>query len=392
MVLAVLGSMTVALLGIGSNEVQISRNHVQGMQAHFLAEAGLEAGYEYFRTNPLQVQTAPTTLSSVPVQAPGSMLAAHGSYTVQQRSAGDNTVIMVSTGTTTANATKVLRATITTAFKAEHAILAKRNLTFSGDTRIAGACGRIHTNENLMISGNPIMTGTATASGAYTVSGSPIVAPGSGGNKPPVAIPEINPTNFFNIAKARVEAGTMPANQLFHLQASGRVADGNGTVIAQLFPGESFNGWKYEPGSNLWSMEGSIGYTGTYYIEGDAKIGVTVGTPTMPWNASILATGDIEVSGNPEMVTHLTDTLFVAGLDAKIGGNPILGYTGLIGAHEQVAISGNPRINGYIIAENAASTSETVVQDYISGYAEITFNCDLAAPLTGALRILAWGP
>jgi hypothetical protein len=75
----------------------------------------------------------------------------------------------------------------------------------------------------------------------------------------------------------------------------------------------------------------------------------------------------------------------------KISGNPSQGFTGLIGAHEQIDVSGNATIKGFIIAEDAASASNTAKQNTISGNPTITYNCGLNTPLQGPLPILTWG-
>lgn len=388
--LLVLGAASAALLTVGGSEVQIAANHLRGTQAQYLAEAGLEDTFNVFRTNANLITTnVPTTLTSVPgLSGPGATLTASGNYTVQYRASGPNTVIVVSTGTsTTGGAQRTLRAVMSSAFT--DAIRTGGSLTISGNPTVTGtrSCGNLHTNDILTISGNPSVTGSATASGTYSVSGNPTVGPGSGGGMPQEPIPVINPANFLGTAQA-----TLPANQVFQMRSDGRILDGNNTLITTLSSGQSYNGWQYTSGTPAqWSLSDNTGYDGVYYLEGNVSISGNPGSQLVPWRTTILATGDLVVSGRPEITPLLTDTLFVAGLDIRMSGNPALGFNGLIAAHEQIDLGGNPTITGYIIAEDATSTSNTVTANSISGNPTITYNCNLNPPLLGPLQILSWG-
>lgn len=387
--LALLGGLSVALLSIGSSEVQIADNVLRATQAHFLAEAGLEDAINSFKTTPTLVSNAPAGLTAVPgLVGPGSTAAAFGSYTVQYRRAGLNTVLVVSTGTSgIGSAQRVLRATMSTSFASNDAIRTRLDLVISGNPTIKGACGSAHANGNFAISGNPSLTGSATASGTYTVSGGPTVGPGSGGGKPLKPIPPVNPADFLTAAKA-----TLPASQIYQMLADGRVLDGNGGLITALASGAEYRGWKYIAGTPAkWDLSGNTGYDGTYYLEGNVTVSGNPGDAATPWRTSIIATGDIEISGNPSINTFMADTLFVAGLDIKINGNPNQSFTGLIAAHEQVSISGNPTITGYILAEDWPSTSGTATGNILSGNPIITYDCGLNPPVPGKLQILTWG-
>lgn len=388
--LLVLGTASAALLTMGSSEVQIAANHLSGTKAQYLAEAGLEDTFNVFRTNAnLVTANVPTTLTSVPgLNGPGTTLTASGNYTVQYRAAGPNTVLVTSIGTSAiGGAQRTLRAVMSSAFISNDAIRTNGPLTISGNPTVTGGCGNVHTNDILTMSGNPSVTGSATASGTYSVSGNPTVGPGSGGGMPQEPIPVINPADFLGTAQA-----TLSANQVFQMRSDGRVLDGNNTLITTLSSGQSYNGWRYTSGTPAqWSLSDNTGYDGVYYLEGNVSISGDPGSQLIPWRTTILATGDLVVSGNPEITPLLTDILFVAGLDIRMSGNPALGFNGLIAAHEQIDLGGNPTITGYIIAENATSTSNTVTASRISGNPTITYSCNFNPPLQGPLQILSWG-
>ena len=163
-------------------------------------------------------------------------------------------------------------------------------------------------------------------------------------------------------------------------------------LITTLAATEEFRGWKYKPGFEFqWVYEEVTPNDGTYYMEGSVDVEAAPGTTTDPWAATIIATGNIQVSGNPHMSPHLADTLLVAGLDINIDGNPAvpLELNGIIAAHEQIRIAGNPTIAGNIIAEDAPSTSDLVQGNSIDGNPIIVSDCQLN-PGVGALQVGVW--
>ena len=197
----------------------------------------------------------------------------------------------------------------------------------------------------------------------------------------------MNPAEFLAAAKK-----SLPANQLYQMLGDGRVLAGDGALLTTLAPGAEYRGWKYLAGTPArWDLSANTGYDGTYYLEGNVTVSGNPGTPATPWRTSVIATGDIEISGNPVISTFMTDTLLVAGLDVKINGNPNQSFTGLIAAHEQFSISGNPSITGYILAEDWPSTSGTVTENNLSGNPVIVYDCGLNPPVAGPLQILTWG-
>lgn len=72
----------------------------------------------------------------------------------------------------------------------------------------------------------------------------------------------------------------------------------------------------------------------------------------------------------------------MAGLDLKINGNLTQdqAFQGIMAAHEQVAISGNPSLGGYIIAEDAGNSSNTAIENTVSGSMELVSGAALATP------------
>lgn len=391
MAFVVLGALAAAILSTGGSEAQIASNHLRAIQAQFLAEAGLEHTFNTLRTTPNLVTIANTTLQTI---VPTAQLGGAGSYTVQYQAAGTNTVRVVSTGTPAIGGSQeIRRAIMSTFFHSNDAILTAGNLAISGNTDVlatGGQCGNVHTNSNLQLSGSAIdISGSATASGSYTTTGNPDVGPGSGGSTPTQTIPAINPTDFLNIAIA-----TLPANHVFQMTSNGQILDGSGGLLTTLVSGGSYNGWRYTSGTTAeWQFSGSAdNVNGTYYFEGDARLSGSPGSTANPWVTTLIATGNIIITGGPEIQTSLTDTLFIAGRDIDIHGNPgNTVFNGLIGAHEQFNLGSNVTVNGFLIAEDADSVSSLVTSNTVSGGPTINYNCGSNPPLQGPIQMLSWG-
>lgn len=389
MAFVVLGALSSAILSIGGSEAQIASNHLRSVQADFLAEAGLEHAFNTLWTTPILMTNANANLQDIVANSQlGGVGSAIGSYTVQYQAAGANTVRVVSIGTSSIGGSqKIRRATMSTAFSSDDAIRTQGPLSISGNPTVQGQCGSVHTNDDLSMSGNPAISGTATASDTYTVSGNPSVGSGSGGGQPRETIPVINPTNFLNAAIA-----SQPPIPVFQMKANGQVLNGAGALITTLASGDSYNEWRYTSGTPAqWQLSGNTGYNGTYYLEGNVTVSGNPGSVSTPWVTTLIATGDLIISGNPEIQPSLIDTLFIAGLDINVSGNPSNGFNGLIAAHEQFRLSGNPTINGFLIGEDASATSSTVTSNTVNGNPTINYNCGLNPPLQGPLQILSWG-
>jgi hypothetical protein len=141
----------------------------------------------------------------------------------------------------------------------------------------------------------------------------------------------------------------------------------------------------------------------TLYIEGNTMISGNPGTAINPWITTIITTKWTEVSGNPIMRPPATtdagslyrsgteNLLLVAGGDVKINGNPDQSFQGIIAAHEQLLVSGNPTLNGFIVVENAVNQpSSSADKNEISGNMLITYNGNLGSPFPGDVQVMTW--
>jgi hypothetical protein len=242
-------------------------------------------------------------------------------------------------------------------------------LNITGNAAINGSCGGIHSNDNIDIIGSPDISGDVTAAGNITVSGNPMVGGSTTSAVDFVPIPSINPADFAAYAD-------------YQLRADGKVYQSNGsggwTQVVDLAGGGTWNNWDYQP--SRWRLSKKTTIDGTLFIEGDVQISSSPGSSSDPWEATIIATGYIDVSGSPNMIPNPNNPpetgnlLFVAGSDLEVTGTPNQSLQGIMAAHEQIHLGGNPSFNGCLIAEDAQNNSGLVSENKITG--SVNFTCN----------------
>jgi hypothetical protein len=299
------------------------------------------------------------------------------------------------------------------------AILTDGDLSIPGDPAISGTGGSVHSNQNISMSGNPTIAGTATATGSYTVTGGPTIGDeaNSGGGRPPLFVPMINPRENYELSEYDLcPDGNVRTGPAYPGPEAPNMTDTpcQGTLLADA-DSIAYRGW-VKTGDDAsdgakWDFGGNTAYDGVYYIyQGSAVIGGNPGAIGAEWAVTVMAEpsatgpeplhcphigGDIEVGGNPKMRFNdaAAPLLFVAGRDLRISGNPDQTHEGFLGAHEQFNISGNPVLNAALIANDKCdSPSSAVAQtDHeISGNPSITYNGQWEAPFGTNIRITLW--
>ena len=249
--------------------------------------------------------------------------------------------------------------------------------------------GSVHLNGNWEISGNPTITDNATATGTFTITGSPTIGGISGGGKPPIPVPTVDPYDLKSTAT-------------YIMSANGKIYNQGGVQVHNGSGGNEFEGWKFT-GSSGWDYSGNsaIAAPATYYFEAPApfdksfhvKIGGSPGTKNNPAPFTLLSESSIIISGNPNIggdYTRSDDVMMITGGDLELSGNPNSTFMGYFAAHEQVKINGNPSIIGIIVAEDADDRYEDV-KDYsiqLSGNATVTYSIvDTGATTTSSVPI-----
>ena len=263
------------------------------------------------------------------------------------------------------------------------ALVVGGSVDISGNATFTGSQGGVHANGDLDISGNPNIAENAMAGGTYTESGNPTIGGSSGGGQGSVQVPPVAAIDY-------------KPNADFILNSAGQMTDQADTVICDASSSNDAcevmgYGWVYDsPG---WKFDGNTGTDGTYYVEGPATISGNPGSPGNPLALTIIAEDSIEISGNPDLTPDTPELMFVTDGDLKITGRLRMPLTveGAILVHEQLDISGNSRLSGQIIVEDAANDSSLVTESKISGNATFSSNGTLAGA-GGALLLTptAW--
>ena len=268
-------------------------------------------------------------------------------------------------------------------------IITEDDLAIPGDATVTGACGNVHSNGDIDVSGNPTIDQDLTAQGVITIGGSPTVWGDTTPGAPAQDIPYLNPADYASYAT-------------YQLRSNGNVYDANGTLVADETDDDPWYGWIFTPGggdngAGKWDLSSDNTVDGMLYLEGD----VTVSSNDPTWATTLVATGSIELSGNfgvtnyqngshPQGVQNL---LFVAGLDLKINGNPDQSWAeGVMAAGEQIGVSGNPALEGALIASDVSNTSPTIINNEISGVLGLNCTSLLTVGVGGStdVTITAW--
>ena len=289
----------------------------------------------------------------------------------------------------------------------EGAIVSGGDLKIGGSAGVDGILGDVHANGDINFSGSAAtISGQITASGSISGGGG-VTSGGQTSGAPQKTLPPVDTLEMWTLLSARD-----PSNW-YDLCSDGTArsplgagAPCTGAVILYQ-PGVnfgSFRGWTYKSSTQEWEKDGSAEYDGVYFVdEGTARITKSIGTDANPWRATIITRsaeitgtcegewGDIEVSGAPNMRGFIDGLTLVSGRDLHITGNPSQEFNGVLAAHEQVFISGNPTVVGSVLAESACDSDGSPVDvTEISGSMQITYDDNLDVQVGNLIRTSLW--
>ena len=117
-----------------------------------------------------------------------------------------------------------------------------------------------------------------------------------------------------------------------------------------------------------------------------------------PLDLTLVAEGDIIISANadilnfknPDHPEEIQNLLFVAGGDVDFGGSLTDAIDGIVIAGEQVSMTANANLNGYVIASDVSDDSSIVSENRILENFNVTYN-ELKHPfLNNRTSILSW--
>jgi Tfp pilus assembly protein PilX len=293
-------------------------------------------------------------------------------------------------------------------YSPSQALLAGDQITVTGNPVVGGLGGSVHTNADMDITGNPTVAGDLTASGELTEVGSVSVGGTKADGVPALDMPSIDPRSvWIRHARSAVYAG-----HWWDLCPDGsvRLPDGaapcEGSVAAASATTVSFRGWRLSSGS--WTFSGNDGtFHGVYYAyRRGMRVTGNPGSSGSPWMATliseaeqtgtsgecpVLGSGDVSVTGNTRLVGFLEGLALMAGRDLQVSGNATQRLSGVMAAHEQFDLSGNPALVGSVIGESTCSSpASQYSENTVSGNPTITYDLDLEIPAGGDIRTTLW--
>lgn len=297
----------------------------------------------------------------------------------------------------------------------EGAIMTGGDLEISGNAGIDGILGDVHANGDIDFSGSAAsVSGNVTASGSITGDGGVSVGGDSTSGAPQATLPPVDPLEMWSLLSPNYTGAVVGSNYTgswYDLCSDGtaRAPDGGapcgGTVLYNAATAtQAYRGWTWKSSNSTWQKDGSGEYGGVYFVDGaNAEISKSPGSASTPWQATVITNGvavpggcetingDISVSGSPVMNGFITGLSLVAGRDLHITGNPNQSFNGVLAAHEQVFVSGNPTLVGSLLAESACDTPGSPVDvTSVSGSMSITYNDDVDVQLGNLIRTSLW--
>jgi len=342
----------VALKKTGQDSKATS-NYLRDKQTFYMAEAGIQHAMNTLYASAVDGLDAElTTNAGVMLNAQGF---GNGTYTVTAtdnddgdgnlNSDTDNIIYLQSVGTLNGqNRTiRVLVRASTVSTVPASAILTDDDLIITGNANILGAGAGIHTNGDLDSSGNMVVSGSVSAVGTANVGN-----PGNvGGTVTSSAAPVPVPPDVADLAELKdFMDTTFKSHADFVFDATGKVTDGAGTVLADLGGASgTYDGWDFDPGKPSWKLANNSPADGMYYFDDTSA---AVSSAPAGWDMTLVAEGHIEISGNPKFTNHkdpadpegVQNIVLMSLYDLKLNGNADQSIDGIIFAGQQLAISG----------------------------------------------------
>lgn len=289
----------------------------------------------------------------------------------------------------------------------------------------------VHANGDMKVQGSGtsshLIQGNLTASGA--IDGTPNTEGGtSSGGEEEEPVPSVRARDFYNRDTSyNNDPQTGGSVEWYDLcvasDNTGVVKEPStepctGNVIWPTGDGStSFLGWTYQSGTNTWRATDVE--AGVFYVHhADADVRGSAGN--LPRAVSILLetddaspgdSGSLQMSGNPNLVSALPDTLFVTDRDLKLKGTSNGGqiddetcdpdtdpecdeqnYTGFMFVREQVDVSGTVHLEGALIAEDDEDLHGLVTRSTagINGTMVLKYDDDLTIDLRGRVTVEFW--
>lgn len=398
--LALLSIIGLAITAIGTVEFQTALNHRSATRALLLADAGATHALALMRGELSDYQYSDIlngsdgvwgteddgglygySLADADALPDTGFLMADGRYFVtivndEGDPSGDpatdsnHRVVAVCRGETHDGGVAEIRAML--AALSFPAIVANGDLVVPGTPDVLGPCAGVHANGRLDVSGNPTVDGEVSASDTVVLSGTITdsegyeVTPRS--DEPSIEVPDYDPLEFCDAADYVLKDGWVvtvgpPRDSSFA---------GSGDVL----------GWSWDSAINEYSLKGNQAVDGVVCAHGNATITGNAGSNGDPLLITLLATGSVNVGGNPKLeAAHPDGLLIVAEGDLDISGNAsgtTPAYSGLLYAGSQCRTNGTPSLGGHLLCHNAedpAGAIDLIDENKVNGTPSITYDC-----------------
>ncbi|MEX0825189.1 MAG: hypothetical protein WD184_00285 [Acidimicrobiia bacterium] len=326
---------------------------------------------------------------------------------------------------------RVIRATweggiTVTSWQLTWAFLTNDDLKISGNPTFHGAAASAHSNGSVDVSGNPdFKDGCLTASDGGTASGnlkmhSSCPPAGTRFQQPVEIVPEVIPIDHWHLSEydmcpdGKVRAG--PAHPTLYASVGSEPCTGQ---VLDQDASSPYRGWKFEGCCDSkewakWLYDTNTKNDGAYFFhEGTVRVPNRPGTNGNPWRVLMIVgargscdsvvAGDLYISGSAVLApytagsAHADNTMVViAGRDVEWSGTGRLELPGVVAAHEQIKINGNPQVEGGFIAEAACDSPNSNIHDTeISGNPTVNLDGAMDTGLTtddgpGYVRLVDW--
>ena len=425
-----IGAGAAAIVSV-QTDLRSSGNLNAGNRAFYIAEAGVNHARQELqkRDGTMNFDRAMQTSTGAVIVSNPSFNG--GTYKVTRLGSATNPVRIrvLAAGTAPNNAVSEIEAWFRKdGGRPPKAIVTAGDLKISGSPKLIGACGGAHSNDDMQVLGSPAVQmadglTSANVNGGggiipegMSITGTPCVGSPACSSAPdqrpaenkldtvekreayeaghssvqPYDVPRINPADYAPHVASLGEGGkgyvlhddgTVTTGPGISCEASGLCAGGTAVPVPQ--------GWSFSVGT--WTVAGTTAADGVFYSEGKVDISGNTGSPSLPWQATLIARDSIRISGDiylrpyPSASETLQNHLLVTGNDLEISGNMTANYAGGgILVHQQIKISKDPQIAGFIVVgdghptwagDSFADSGLGIGLNEISGNPVIDYSC-----------------
>lgn len=314
----------------------------------------------------------------------------------------NGTLIITSTGVGRDGSTATVEATISVK-PPFPAILINGKTKVSGNVKVEGDNGILHSNDTLLLNGNPC-SDVYFSSSADIINQSNLKGAGCTGtgfnqtNQPYIAPPLFDiPADFYGKTDYLLGAKGTQTGKVYN-SLGVMICDTSATSNKWVVGGMT---WTWSSSLMTWIQSGATIVNGSYYSQANMAITGNFGNSTIPARASFISEGFMYNQGKQYVTPAFRNYSFIAGTDLKISGkldtsSDDLYAEGLFYAHHQIDFSGTPVLQGTVIAANQADTASPGGINLVpleSGYMNIHGNPTIISNLggsSGASTIINW--